>query len=66
MAQCVVCDKKTVIARQISHSGIHTRRLFRPNLHKYLGKMYCTKCLRMVKRKTMLKKESAPKQPASL
>lgn len=26
-----------------------TKRVWRPNLHKYRGKKYCTKCLRKIK-----------------
>ena len=26
-----------------------TKRVFRPNLHAFMGKKYCTKCLRIVK-----------------
>lgn len=27
----------------------HTRKVFKPNLHKHNGQMLCTKCLRKIK-----------------
>ncbi len=61
MSQCVLCGKRpNKIAwsrHQKGSSGASewplraqiTKRTQKPNLHKFQGKMYCTKCQRIVK-----------------
>lgn len=41
------------------------KRIQKPNLHTYLGKKYCTKCLRLVK-KNFQPKTTLPAAPANL
>lgn len=63
MATCTLCNKKSHIRSWSRHqkgsSGatewplraqIH-KNTQKPNLHKFHGNMYCTKCLRIVKPK---------------
>ncbi|MDO8551845.1 MAG: L28 family ribosomal protein [bacterium] len=59
MARCLRCGKRAVIGRQVSHSGIRSRKVFRANIHKFQGKAYCTKCLRIVKRELETKREKS-------
>jgi ribosomal protein L28 len=60
MARCFLCGKgKTFGISKTHHRGVaggqwkkkapKTKRTFSPNLHKFQGKLYCTKCLRAVK-----------------
>lgn len=60
MARCFLCGKGRVISTIGKHRrGVaggqwkkkapKSRKIFKPNLHKFQGKMYCTKCLRRVK-----------------
>ncbi len=63
MAKCVLCNKKTVVGRNVSHSGRRTRKLFKPNLHKYHGRYYCTKCLRKYKKKEKPQKPTLKETP---
>ncbi len=58
MAQiCYKCGKKAMAGHLVSHSKIHTKRRFKPNLHifwvfvkgKNVRAKFCTKCLRTVK-----------------
>ncbi|MBI2268683.1 MAG: mitochondrial large ribosomal subunit protein bL28m [Candidatus Blackburnbacteria bacterium] len=50
-----------MIGRQVTFSGKRNRRIFKPNLHAYwiaesgknMRKKFCTKCLRLVKGKTV-------------
>lgn len=50
MAQCVICSKRAVSGNTVSHSQIHTKRKFKPNLQKVNGMILCTKCLRTIKK----------------
>lgn len=58
MARCEVCFKKRRFGRLVSHSGIRTPRLFKPNLHTAwviedgvrVRMKLCTKCLRKVRK----------------
>jgi len=64
MARCTICGKHTRVGRLVSHSGIRTSRLFKANLHKYQGRVFCTKCLRKYKKtqeKPVSKEAPAPK-----
>jgi len=46
MAHCTLCLKRAVSGNQVSHSQIHTKRKFKPNLQKVNGIVVCTRCLR--------------------
>jgi len=51
--QCVICHKKPMSGNKVSHSKRHTKRKFKPNLHKInillsgkKQKAYvCTQCI---------------------
>ncbi len=49
MARCTLCDKKAVSGSNVSHSQVHTKRKFKPNLQKVNGLVLCTKCLKTIK-----------------
>lgn len=52
--ECYVCEKHTVAGNTVSHSNIHTKRVWRPNLRKVRiiengtpkTVTVCTRCLR--------------------
>ncbi len=52
--ECYVCTKGTIAGNSVSHSNIHTKRVFKPNLKKVKileeGTVktvnVCTRCLR--------------------
>lgn len=54
MAMCDRCGKTKRAGNNVSHSNVHTKRLFRPNIQKATilvnGRMQkqkvCTRCLR--------------------
>ncbi len=50
MAQCTLCRKRAVSGNAVSHSQIHTKRKFKPNLQKVNGLVLCTSCLRTLKK----------------
>lgn len=50
MARCQICDKKAVSGSNVSHSQVHTKRKFKPNLQKVNGILLCAKCLRSIKK----------------
>ena len=50
MARCLICQKSAVSGNAVSHSQIHTKRKFKPNLQKVNGLILCTKCLRTIKK----------------
>ncbi|OQA04956.1 MAG: 50S ribosomal protein L28 [bacterium ADurb.Bin400] len=50
MASCVLCRKRAKSGNAVSHSQIHTKRRFKPNLQKVGGVMVCTRCLRTLSR----------------
>lgn len=50
MARCSICEKRSVTGNTVSHSQIHTKRKFKPNLQKVNGLILCTKCLRTIKK----------------
>ncbi len=60
MAKCSICGKSAVIGSNVSHSQIHTKRKFKPNLQKVNGVVLCTSCLR-----TMDKEVKDPKPAKS-
>ena len=54
MAKCSICKKTAVVGSNVSHSQVHAKRKFKPNLQKVNGVVLCTRCLR-----TMDKAEKA-------
>jgi large subunit ribosomal protein L28 len=50
MGRCVLCEKSAVSGSQVSHSQIHTKRRFKPNLQKVNGMILCTRCLKTIKK----------------
>lgn len=50
MAKCSVCGKSARSGHNVSHSQIHTKRKFKPNLQKVYGLLLCTSCLRTAKK----------------
>ena len=49
MAKCLICEKRSVSGNAVSHSQIHTKRKFKPNLQKVHGVVLCTKCIKTLK-----------------
>lgn len=57
---CDLCQKGKQRGHRVSHSGIRTKRVFKPNLHaawilegrRWIKNKYCTKCLRKVRTTT--------------
>lgn len=65
MARCSLCKKSAVSGNIVSHSQIHTKRKFRPNLQKVNGLVLCTRCLKSIK--TLQKENAASEEiPAEL
>lgn len=50
MARCTLCQKSPVSGSAVSHSQIHTKRTFKPNLQKVNGLLLCTRCLKAIKK----------------
>ncbi len=50
MAKCALCQKRAASGNAVSHSQIHTKRKFKPNLQKVNGVVLCTKCLRTIRK----------------
>ncbi|HLC43840.1 MAG TPA: 50S ribosomal protein L28 [Patescibacteria group bacterium] len=50
MARCQICAKSKTAGNAISHSQIHTKRQFKPNLQKVSGIVICTRCLKSIKK----------------
>ncbi|MBA3533748.1 MAG: 50S ribosomal protein L28 [Ardenticatenales bacterium] len=54
MAKCERCGKKPVAGKNVSHSQVRTRRMFSPNIQKFLIMVngertrmkLCTRCAR--------------------
>lgn len=49
MGRCLICKKSAASGHTISHSQVHTKRKFKPNLQKVNGMFLCTKCLKTIK-----------------
>lgn len=76
MARCYLCGKskkfgisrthkRGVAGGQWKKKAPKTQRCFSPNLHKFNGEMYCTKCLRAVKGVDSPKSKRTAKKLAS-
>lgn len=52
MGRCQLCTKSATSGNTVSHSQIHTKRKFKPNLQKVSGLLVCTRCLKTIKRKS--------------
>jgi large subunit ribosomal protein L28 len=66
MATCTICRKRAVSGNAVSHSQIHTKRRFKPNLQKVNGLVLCTSCLKTIKTAQRIEreKEQARKEAA--
>ncbi len=64
MARCSICDKKAVTGSNVSHSQVHTKRKFKPNLQKVNGMVLCTQCLRTAKKIIKEDEQKIAKQKA--
>lgn len=51
MASCTLCKKRAKSGSKVSHSQIHTKRTFKPNLQKVNGVILCTRCIKTIKNK---------------
>ena len=61
MARCTLCQKGPTSGSAVSHSQIHTKRRFKPNLQKVNGLLLCTGCLKAIK-KTKEAEETAAEE----
>lgn len=69
---CANCGKGVMYGHEVSHAKNRTKRLFLPNLHParviFDGVMrrvkLCTKCLKMLKKKSAKQKVSVPQASA--
>ena len=50
MARCTLCQKGPTSGSAVSHSQIHTKRTFKPNLQKVNGLLLCSRCLKSIKK----------------
>lgn len=63
--KCMTCGKGVMYGHNVSHSKRRTRKIFKPNLHvarinlggRSVKMKLCTKCLRMLKKGTIVEKE---------
>ncbi len=76
MARCSICGKGRIISTRGTHKrGVaggqwkkkapKSRKIFKPNLHKFQGKIYCVKCLRKVKKQLKEQKPAESPVPKS-
>lgn len=71
--KCANCGKGVMYGHEVSHAKNRTKRLFKPNLHSArividgIGKRVrlCTKCLRLLKKKTTKSLSTPVKQASS-
>lgn len=67
--RCHICGKGKVVGRSVSHSGVRTRRIFKPNLHwkritvdgQITRIKMCTRCLKRMKKNAAEKTEQVEK-----
>jgi large subunit ribosomal protein L28 len=58
MAKCALCGKSPTFGNNVSHSMVHTRRQWRPNIQKVViyengiakRMRLCTRCMRTVQK----------------
>jgi len=62
MARCQICNKSAVSGSQISHSQIHSKRKFSPNLQKVNGLLLCTRCLKSIKKQKKVEQDKRQEQ----
>lgn len=73
-ARCAICGKKRIVGRNVSHSGVRTPRVFRPNLQwkqVVLGGnkvriRTCTKCLKRLKKETTASANRVPPKASAV
>jgi large subunit ribosomal protein L28 len=66
MARCTLCQKGPVSGSAVSHSQIHTKRTFKPNLQKVNGLLLCTKCLKAIKKTKRVEEAQIAERAAEL
>lgn len=64
MARCTLCQKSPVSGSAVSHSQIHTKRTFKPNLQKVNGLLLCTRCLKAIKKTKRAEEAEAEERAA--
>ena len=57
MARCTLCCKSATAGSAVSHSQIHTKRKFSPNLQKVNGLLLCTRCLKTINKQKKIEAE---------
>lgn len=57
MARCSLCYKSATAGNNVSHSQIHTKRKFNPNLQKVNGLLLCTRCLNSIKKQQKIEQD---------
>ena len=57
MARCTLCNKSKTSGSAVSHSQIHTKRTFGPNLQKVNGLLLCTRCLKTINKQKKIEAE---------
>ena len=57
MARCTLCFKSATAGSAVSHSQIHTKRNFSPNLQKVNGLLLCTRCLKTINKQKKIEAE---------
>lgn len=62
MARCTLCYKSVTAGSKVSHSQIHTKRKFAPNLQKVNGLLLCTRCLKTINKQKRVQAERVKEQ----
>lgn len=57
MARCTLCYKSATAGSVVSHSQVHTKRKFSPNLQKVNGLLLCTRCLKTINKQKKIEAE---------
>jgi large subunit ribosomal protein L28 len=57
MARCTLCCKSATVGSNVSHSQVHTKRNFSPNLQKVNGLLLCTRCLKTINKQKKIEAE---------
>ena len=66
MARCTLCQKSPVAGSAVSHSQVHTKRRFKPNLQKVNGLLLCTRCLKAIKKTKRVEEEAEAERALEL
>jgi len=57
MSRCTLCSKSKTSGSAVSHSQIHSKRTFAPNLQKVNGLLLCTRCLKTINKQKKIEAE---------